>query len=105
MTDYCNQPDTYYINPAEYYCKTRIENWYINTSTNQIFGYINSCCDGCSYKLNNVILAYLDSYVIVRVGCKNYALILGEMAPCKGRSRCKYIKYLLTKAPKTCVQV
>lgn len=96
--------DVYYVNIKGNYCKRRIEQWSINTDTNQIFGYVHTCPD-CVVKVNNVILSYVDSYVLVRIGPHNYALILGEINPLFGNNWTEYMKYLRRKAPKPFIQV
>jgi hypothetical protein len=94
----------YYVNLKGHYCKRTIEQWSINTQTNQIFGYVRTCHD-CVRKIDNVILAYIDTYVVVRIGPQNYALILGGIDPNFADQRTNYIEYLKTKAPRPFIQI
>ena len=97
--------DEYYVNLRGNYCKRKIERWYINMHSNQIHGYVRSWPCNCIRKINNVILSYIDTYVVVRIGPHNYALILGEINPDYSDQWQQYMHYLKTKAPKPFIQI
>lgn len=85
---------SFYVSPAEEYNIRRINEWYINMNTNTIFGEIQKIGLNFYVGVSGYILSYIDNYVIARIECKTYALVLGNITQDKMDRKCEYMAYL-----------
>lgn len=85
---------SFHTSILETYIKRRINNWFIVYGSNTIYGEIQP------YNLNSFIgihariIAFIDNYVIIRIGSILYALVLGNVEPSRFAHKFQYIKYL-----------
>jgi hypothetical protein len=81
------------------YTKTRINNWYIVYGTNTIYGEIKPWNLDWYVPSSGRILAFIDNYVLIRIGSVQYALVLGNVEASRFEHKFQYIDYLKTVVP------
>ena len=91
---------SFYVSINEEYVKSRINNWYINIWQNKIYGDMKLAGLTDIYFRGGYIVGYTDNYVIAKIDCRLYALVLGNIAEDKIARYPEYKEYLTTKVPK-----
>ena len=76
----------------ELYIKRRINNWFIVYGTNTIYGEIQPYNLESFITMSARIIAFVDNYVIIRIGSIMYALVLGNVEPSRFAHKFEYIK-------------
>ena len=83
----------------ELYLKRRINNWFIVYGTNTIYGEFQPYNLESFITMSARIIAFVDNYVIIRIGSIMYALVLGNVEPSRFAHKFEYIKYLKKIVP------
>ena len=83
----------------ELYIKRRINNWFIVYGTNTIYGEIKPYNLENFVNIHSRIIAFIDNYVIIRIGSILYALVLGNVEPSRFSHKFEYISYLKKIVP------
>lgn len=83
----------------ELYIKRRINNWFIVYGTNTIYGEIQPYNLNSFINMHARIIAFVDNYVIIRIGSIMYALVLGNVEPSRFAQKFNYIDYLKKIVP------
>lgn len=91
---------SFYVSINEEYVKSRINNWYINIWQNKIYGDVQLYALNGTYFRGGYIVGYVDNYVIAKIDCRLYALVLGNIAADKIARYPEYKNYLTTKVAK-----
>lgn len=84
----------------EYYFKERINDWYIDTYRNIIYGNALQFGFDMQVPVLGHIEGYIDKYIMARVNFKLYAFVPGNVREDKRHHRLKYFEYLERRAPK-----
>lgn len=83
----------------EGYVIRRINNWFIIFGTNTIYGEIQPWNLTTFTNIKGRIMAFIDNYVIIRIGSVVYALVLGNVEPSRFEYKYNYINYLKNVVP------
>lgn len=81
------------------YTKRRINNWFIVYGTNTIYGEIQPWNLETFNQIKARIIAFIDNYVLIRIGSVQYALVLGNVEPSRFIHKWQYIEYLKNIVP------
>lgn len=81
------------------YIKRRINNWFIVYGSNTIYGDIQPYNLDSFINIHARIIAFIDNYVIIRIGSLLYALVLGNVEPSRFAHKFEYIAYLKKIVP------
>ncbi len=88
---------SYFVSPNETYIRTRINEWFITVNDNMIHGMMKPFGAFSEAYKSGYIVSYMDNYVIAKIDCKLYALILGNIRSDKKIYQNEYITYIKTK--------
>ncbi|QKF94651.1 hypothetical protein QKU48_gp1193 [Fadolivirus algeromassiliense] len=91
---------SYPVSITEEYVKSRINNWYINIWENKIYGDLKLFGVPGDYFRGGYIVSYVDNYVLAKIDCRLYALVLGNISEEKVAKYQLYKDYLNTKVSK-----
>jgi hypothetical protein len=83
----------------EPYIKKRINNWFVVYGTNTIYGEIIPWNLESYVAMHAYIIAFIDNYVLIRIGSIQYALVLGNVEPSRIAHKFEYIDYLKKIVP------
>lgn len=76
------------------YLIRRIDNWSIRIKDNKILGIIKPFGINIASNVCGDIISYVDKHVMARIDCRLYALVLGDIDPCKSHYKCLYLQHI-----------
>lgn len=80
------------------YLIRRIDNWMVKVKDNKILGTIKPFGLNIDSNVCGEIISYVDKHVMTKIGCRLYALVLGDIDPCKSHYKCLYLQHIKSKS-------